>query len=200
VAVAGRVIAVEPVAAMREALVAAVPSAAAVEGTAEAIPLPDASVDAVTVAQAFHWFDGERALREIRRVLVPSGKLGIVFNARDESVAWVAALGALLDEEASGAPRHKTGAWRAAFDAPDSPFEPLERATFRHEQVLDAEGLAARVASISYVAAMHEDDRQRLLAAVQRLVAEHGLNAERVVLPYRTDVYWCAARRSAAGS
>ena len=76
-------IAVEPLAEMRRVLEQAVPQAEALEGTAEAMPLPDASVDAVTVAAAFHWFDGQRALDEIARVLRPGSGLGLVWNKRD---------------------------------------------------------------------------------------------------------------------
>ena len=83
------VIAVEPVAEMRAALERALPSVTAYPGTAEAIPLDDSSVDAVTVGQAFHWFRGDEALAEIHRVLRPGGGLGIVFNSRDTTVPWV---------------------------------------------------------------------------------------------------------------
>jgi SAM-dependent methyltransferase len=77
-----RVVAVEPLAEMRALIPAGIE---VLEGTAESIPLPDASADAVTVAQAFHWFDAEAALREIGRVLRPDGMLALVSNRRDPS-------------------------------------------------------------------------------------------------------------------
>jgi len=89
-------VAVEPVAAMREQLAAVVPGVPALDGTAESIPLAPASVDAVTVAQAFHWFDADAALAEIARVLRPGGALGLVWNERDVREPWVAELSKLI--------------------------------------------------------------------------------------------------------
>src|SRR5689334_10252480 len=77
-----RVVAVEPSAAMLRRLREVAPTADAIEGTAEAIPLPDATADAVTVAQAFHWFANDTALAEIHRVLRPDGRLALVWNRR----------------------------------------------------------------------------------------------------------------------
>jgi SAM-dependent methyltransferase len=129
-------VAVEPVAAMRDQLArlaagkvlgGAEPANPAdgpggglsvLGGTAEAIPLRDGSLDAVTVGQAFHWFDAGRAVAELGRVLRPAGRLGLIWNARDESRPWVAEIGAILDRHASDAPRYRDGRWRAAFDAP----------------------------------------------------------------------------------
>lgn len=188
-----RIVAVEPVAAMRDALASALPRLDVREGTAEAIPLGDGEAAAVLVAQAFHWFDGERAVAEIHRVLARSaggGVLGIVFNARDESVGWVARLGALLDRHDRGAPRHRTGAWRIALDA--SPlFEPLVTTSFRHEQALDIDTLCDRVASISYIASLGDGARAALLDEVRALVATEGATRGRptFVMPYRTDVH-----------
>src|SRR5205085_4756807 len=85
------VVAVEPLDRMREELRAAVPGVAALAGAAEAIPLPDASADAVTVAQAFHWFRTDEALTEIGRVLVPAGVVGLLRHMRDDGVGRVRA-------------------------------------------------------------------------------------------------------------
>ncbi len=98
-----RVLALEPVAGMREQLVAAVPGVELVGGTAEAIELSDAAVDAVTSATAFHWFDTEPALREFHRVLAPGGRLALLWNARDESVDWVADIAALVSDAVTAA-------------------------------------------------------------------------------------------------
>ena len=80
------ILAVEPVDAMRQKLSELLPGVKMVDGAAEAIPLADASADAVVVAQAFHWFDGERALAEIHRVLKAGGGLGLIWNVRDDSL------------------------------------------------------------------------------------------------------------------
>ena len=84
VALGHRVTAVEPLEEMLAQLRASVPAARALTGGAEAIPLPDASIDVVTCAQAFHWFDHDRALAEIARVLRPGGRIALVWNMRDD--------------------------------------------------------------------------------------------------------------------
>jgi SAM-dependent methyltransferase len=86
------VYAADPSPRMLDQLRAAVPGAIVHEGTAEDIPLADASVDAVLVAQAWHWVDQDVALPSVARVLKPGGTLGLVWNIRDESVPWVARL------------------------------------------------------------------------------------------------------------
>ena len=85
---ADHVIAVEPSAAMLDVLRAKLPSVQALDGGAENIPIPDATVDTVTVAQAFHWFDRDAACAEIRRVLVPGGTLGLLWNRADPDCTW----------------------------------------------------------------------------------------------------------------
>ena len=122
-------------------------------GTAEAIPLPAGSLDVVTVGQAFHWFDGDRALAEIHRVLAPRGGLGIVFNVRDTTVPWVARLSELMEPHRGDAPAQRTGAWREAFER-TTLFEPLRHSELRHVHHLTPEGVVARVASVSFIAAL----------------------------------------------
>ncbi len=87
------VIAVDPIAEMLDVLRATLPDTPALLGTAEQIPLRDNSVDAVLVAQAWHWFDPERAVAEVARVLRPGGRLGLVWNIRDERLGWVKEFG-----------------------------------------------------------------------------------------------------------
>jgi SAM-dependent methyltransferase len=159
------VVAVEPVAAMR-ALIA--PPARAVDGVAEATGLPGASADAVTVAQAFHWFDGPRALAEIHRVLRPGGVLALIWNRRDVRDELQQRITDLLEPRRGGVPAHRDGTWRAAIE--DSTlFGPLREETFANEQVVDAGGLADRVGSISFVAAMTDAERAALLGEVRAL-------------------------------
>ncbi|HEU4363243.1 MAG TPA: class I SAM-dependent methyltransferase, partial [Mycobacterium sp.] len=93
------VVAVDPIAEMLEVLRGALPATPALLGTAEQIPLPDSSVDAVLVAQAWHWFDPARAVPEVARVLRPGGRLGLLWNTRDERLGWVKELGRIIGRE-----------------------------------------------------------------------------------------------------
>jgi ubiquinone/menaquinone biosynthesis C-methylase UbiE len=185
-------VAVEPLGGMRARLEASLPGVRALEGTAEAIPLPDASIDAVTVAQAFHWFDGSAALAEIHRVLAPGGRLGLLWNVKDEQEDWVAQLGELVERHRGTAPRYVSGAWRAAFEETDL-FTPLAAEHFSHVHEVDAEGVVDRLLSISFIAALAGEEREQVGEQVRRLLAEHPDTRARETfcLPYRTDVYWC---------
>jgi SAM-dependent methyltransferase len=189
------VVALEPVAERRRQLRALVPGALTVGGQAEALPLATGSADAVVVAQAFHWFDGPAALREIHRVLRRGGGLGLLWNQRDESVPWVRRLTEVVEPYAGGAPRYRSGAWRRAFEATGL-FTPLAEARFLNRQVGPPEMVVERIASISFIAALPEQARRRVLEEVRRLLADDPALAGRseVALPYRTDVYWYAKR------
>ncbi|HYI61654.1 MAG TPA: methyltransferase domain-containing protein [Acidimicrobiales bacterium] len=185
------VVAVEPVAEMRARLQAGVPGASVLDGTAEHLPLPAASVDAVTVAQAFHWFDPEVALRETARVLGPGGGLGLVWNERDTAEPWVAELSRLIRWDQRGqwqVPYTVEEDWAARIDALATPFGPVQRYDTTYRQVLDAETLVARVLSTSYIAAQPAEERARLADEVRALVADFDETFE---LPYVTVVYWC---------
>lgn len=183
-----RVTAVEPLAEMREHLRAAVPGVTAVEGTAERIPLADASADVVVCAQAFHWFDHEAALPEIARVLRPGGRLALVWNVRDDRVPWLADLNAAIgresieDGDASG-PVSASGL-----------FGPVERAMFRFTQRVDRDTLQDLVLSRSYCAVLTPGERAPVLSAVDELFAEHA--SEGVLdLPYLTVCFRAARAR-----
>ena len=91
--------AVEPLDEMRAQLASALPDVRALEGSAEAIPLPDGSADVVVSAQAFHWFDHDDALPEIARVLRPGGHIALVWNSRDDRDPWVARLSSIIGNE-----------------------------------------------------------------------------------------------------
>lgn len=104
-----QITAIEPVEGMRQKFEALLPDVPILNGTAESIPLDNGSVDAVTVAQAFHWFQGEAALAEIHRVLKPGGYLGILWNVRDESTDWVAQISEIITPYEGDAPRYRTG-------------------------------------------------------------------------------------------
>ena len=171
------VVAVEPVAEMRAAIG---PTARALEGTAEAIPLPDDSADAVTVGQAFHWFDGPRALAEIERVLRPGGALALVWNRRpSERSALHAAISEMIAPYRGDAPAHASGAWRDAFAGRE-----LTEQHFEFIQRLDAAGLADRVGSTSFVAALDDTTREPLLARVRALAPDGPVD-----VPYECEIH-----------
>jgi SAM-dependent methyltransferase len=175
------VIAVEPIAEMR----AKIEGARVLEGTAEAIPLADASVDAVTVAQAFHWFRPDEALREIHRVLRPEGGLALIWNVRDERNPLHAAASALLEPLERGVPRRHRRDWREVLDG-SALFTPTEKTTFDHEQLVDEDGFVERFTSISFVAAAPDDVRAGIEAELRALVRDAGTP---IRLPYVTEVY-----------
>jgi SAM-dependent methyltransferase len=192
-----KVIAIEPLAAMREQLVRAAPAARALEGTAERMLLADASANAVFVAQAFHWFDGRRALEEIARVLKPGGGLALLWNTtpweRREG-PWFSRLDDLVERsraDLSVMRRHRSGRWREAFDG-ERGFEPLRAATFDNPQRVTPYEFLANLASRSYVARLDPVAREQLLSEVSDLLGQPGapIEADRVVVPMKTDVYW----------
>ena len=196
-----RILALEPVASMRAVLAAVVPDAKPLDGTAESIPLPGQSVDAVVVAQAFHWFDTIRALSEIHRVLRPGGRVALTWNMRDESVPWVRRLGECIEGATGGEAPNSQHGWRERVDRCGL-FEPLETTTFRHVQRLTVDGVLDRVVSISTVAAAAPSVRDGLVAEIRTLLATDPDTAGRTEfdLPYDTDVHWTARRSPVPGA
>lgn len=178
-----RVIAVEPGPKMLEQLRQAVPDAEPLLGAAEEIPLPDDSVDAVVCGQSFHWFRLDEAQREIARVLRPGGGLGLIWNVRDPDDPVQEQITKLLDPFVPpGRPALPTTVATfigAAVGKPDFHVVPFQ-------QELDADGVVARVASISFVAAAAEPERRELERGLRELVAARG---GRVTFRYRSEAY-----------
>jgi SAM-dependent methyltransferase len=189
-------VAVEPVPEMRRKLEEVVPGVEAVAGTAERLPFADGSVDVVTVAQAFHWFDHARALPELHRVLRPDGLLVLVWNSRDLTSPLQLELESLLSHLREGRQLAQLDrSWRAELER--SPlFGPPEERRFGHVQHLTADGLVDRVHSTSFVAAMKPVDRDELLVRVRALA--YGL-AEPFAFPYQTEVHTIPRTRDRAG-
>lgn len=183
------VVAVEPVAGMRAVMARALPEVEVLEGTAEDIPLPAGVVQAVTVGQAFHWFRGDEALAEIRRVLTPGGHLGVIFNVRDVSQPLQAAVGQVIERYRGNSPSQETAQWKGAFSR-TALFGPLSHQSFAMEQRLTPDGLVSRVLSISFMACLPPGEQQKVAAEVAGLVAPGTTS---VGMKYVTDVYWCQA-------
>jgi SAM-dependent methyltransferase len=179
-----RVIAVEPGDAMRAELERAVPSALALRGSAEAIPLGDNAVDAITVGQAFHWFRHDEAIPELHRVLRPGGGVALVWNSRDPDNPLQKEIGELIAPFVpSGRPDPEE--WPRPLGESEL-FGALEERRFSFVEELDPNTLAERIASVSFVAAAPEEARRELDAAIRRVAARLG---GPVAFPYVTRVY-----------
>jgi ubiquinone/menaquinone biosynthesis C-methylase UbiE len=185
--VTSHVVAVEPSQGMRAEFAKQLPSLSIVEGTAEHLPCEDGSFDVLSVAQAFHWFNPVEALREFARVLVPGGGLCLIWNERDESVAWV-------DELSRAIRWHHQRPYDMATDfAPviaSGSFSDVERNVFEHVQMMDRASLHQRVLTTSYIAVMDKRDQDLILRDVDQII--EGFD-EHFELPYVTTTY-CARR------
>jgi SAM-dependent methyltransferase len=175
-----RVIAVEPGERMLGELRRVLPGVEALVGAAEAIPLGDATVDAITVGQAFHWFRHDEAVPEMHRVLRPQGGVGLIWNARDREWDVSRLLEGFIPSE-----RAAPGTWSDELRASEL-FGPVEERRFHFTQTLAADALVERLLSISFVAAATEEKRLALQRKVRAYVAEHGGEVE---LRYATEVY-----------
>lgn len=189
-------LAVEPVEGMSRHLRDALPGVPVLAGVAEAIPFAGESLDAVTVAQAFHWFDADPAFAELHRVLRPGGRVGLVWNARDRSVDWVDALWSIMDRVEKQAPWRDHENWRDSALGAREGFGELHTAEFHHEQILSREDVVERFASVSHVAVLPSDERAAVLDEVRQVLDFHPGTAGRTNLsiPYRVDAYWCERR------
>jgi ubiquinone/menaquinone biosynthesis C-methylase UbiE len=181
-----RVVAVEPLAEMLDVLRRVVPDAEGLEGTAEALPLPDASADAVTAAAAFHWFRRDEALAEIARVLRPGGRLAIVYNLRDPESELQQELSRMLERHGGDRIAWMRGIDTGAILEESAPFDSPEFAEFRHEQRFDPDGLVERVSSISYVALLDGREREAFLAQVRELGERQSAS---FAFPYVTQIW-----------
>jgi ubiquinone/menaquinone biosynthesis C-methylase UbiE len=149
--------------------------------SAEDIPAPDASYDVVVVAQAFHWFDHDRALPEIARVLKPGGRLALVWNQRDERIPWVRRLGAILGSQDQ---QHSEG---PLVTSPLFGF--VEDREFRHWQVVDRESIQDLTLSRSNIAVLDEEQRAAKLAEVLAFYDDYGRGMDGMQLPLRAACY-----------
>lgn len=192
---AAEVIAVEPDPAMLAVLHRTLPAVRAVPGSAEAIPLPDSSVDAVVSGNAMHWFDMDVAGPEIARVLVPGGVLAGLWNVLDNRVDWVAGLERISGSAAIG-PRDTLSNWRAATAGAHLPgadrvarFDSPEQAEFPHGQRRTAESLVATLATRAGMLLMPQQERDATLARIRAFLASRRETARGdFTLPMLTGV------------
>jgi ubiquinone/menaquinone biosynthesis C-methylase UbiE len=187
----GRVVAVEPSDGMRSALAAAVPGAEAIDGTADRLPLADGAAQAITVAQAFHWFAGDEALAEFQRVVGPGGRLAIVYNRRDQEQPLQRRLEEIVSRHRGDrVPSVKSGRWREVIDA-TTRFTAEGEASFPNPVEMTAATLVDRVASTSIIASLPDDERAEALAEVRAL---GDAEPERFPLEHVTEVRHYRAR------
>ncbi len=187
------VIAIEPVDGMRAVLAREVPAARVLAGTAEAIPLDDESVDAVFVAEAFHWFDLDRAPAEIARVLRPGGHLAVLFNHLvGDPAGWMEELSEVVAAHRLPGPYMPDAVpWRAALE---KQFGELSDTEGRHEQTTGRDDLIAMIASFSSIGALPPDRRAMALSASREVLERYGIEA--VTVAYRAQIT-IAQKRSA---
>jgi ubiquinone/menaquinone biosynthesis C-methylase UbiE len=174
--------ATDPDPAMLQILERKVPGVRTAEASAEDIPLGDASVDAVSAAQAFHWFDLDRALPEIARVLRPGGHVCLVWNYRNEKIPWVRRLGGLIGTQEN----QQDPAQALIFS---ELFGFVEDKEFAHWQVVDRKTIQDLVLSRSNVAVLDERGRAAKLAEVLAFYDEYGRGMDGMQLPYVTRCY-----------
>jgi SAM-dependent methyltransferase len=195
------VTAVEPDEAMRAEFARRLPSVRLLTGSAEDIPLPDGSADAVLCGQAMHWFDMDRALPEIARVVRPGGVLAGLWNNDDDRVDWVAGLQAAAEGTtmpALSVRRAQAAALQAGRFEPHS-FTAPERAEFPNAQRRTAESLVATLATHSKLLVMDPPDRDRVLTRVREyLRTRPETSAGEFTLPMVTLVL--RTTRETAGS
>jgi SAM-dependent methyltransferase len=184
-AAGARIVAVDPSAPMLERLRASLPDAETHVGTAERVPLADASVDAVVVGQAFHWFRAAEALREIHRVLRPAGALALIWNTRLGSDPLQQELVEIFAPLEGDTPRHRGTGSAAELDR-SGLFGDVEAHEFPLRQELDEDGLVDRVLSVSFVAAAERRVRARVEAQVRELA---GRVPRPIVLRYTTQLF-----------
>lgn len=173
------VVAVDPIPELLDVLRTTLPDTPALLGTAEHIPLPDNSLDAVLVAQAWHWFDPERAVAEVVRVLRPGGRLGLLWNVRDERLGWVKDLGRIVGLEHD---------WANAKVELPAPFTDVATHQVEWTNYVTPQALIDYVASRSYCITSPAEVRTRTLDEVRSLLATHPAlsNATGIALPYIT--------------
>jgi SAM-dependent methyltransferase len=164
------------------------PNYFSIDGSAEETHLANASVEFVTAAQAFHWFDWPRAKHEFRRILVPDGWVVLIWNERvTDSTAFLRDYEHLLLEYGTD---YKEVRHERSYDNIDRFFARLyERVEFENRQVVDFDGLRGRLLSSSYVPGANHAQRQPMLRELQNIFDKHQHQSQ-VAIEYQVRMYF----------
>jgi ubiquinone/menaquinone biosynthesis C-methylase UbiE len=196
---AREIIAIEPVAAMRENLKTIPIITKIVDGTAEHIPFEDHSIDMILCAQAFHWFANHRALAEFNRVLKSNGVLVLIWNSDGHSgIGWAASIHEYIDSlNSSCTPRYKTMAWKEAFHDQNY-FSELQHKQFSNTHRVTRDLALNRILSTSFVASLSPEQQTKLVDEVRKRLdnAEEIRGVEELDINYVANVYWCSPLKS----
>lgn len=150
----------------------------------------------MVAAQCFHWFANDKSISEIQRILVPGGKLGLVWNARDHSIPWVKEMDdevLLPCYEQSNTPKEQSGEWKKVLSA-SGKFGPIEEdeTTFKIEQTFTFDEFVDRIKSISVIAVKSEKEKQIVIDQIKLILSKHNeLEKDILTLPYTVRIYWC---------
>ena len=184
-----RVVAIDPVPAMLSVLSATSPDAEGVVSIAEALPIAPRSVGAVVVGQAFHWFDGERALAEFARVLQPPGTLLMVWNERRHREPPHRLINHLLLPYRSNAPGYRSGRWRHAFRSATCPFARPTLSAVRWRRRVDLETFRARYMSVSVIASLDPGTQREIDERLVEIFEGVANGVGTIDLPYETHLW-----------
>lgn len=187
-------VALEPLDAMRAQLQKNLPEIKAASGSAEKIPFPNASFDAVFVGTAFHWFRAEDAYQEIHRVLKPGGGLALIWSAwsKTEIPDWLAEIRSIIEPLGKGVPRYKTMEWKSPFGKMRL-FSELKNKNFDYPVSCTREQICARYLSTSFIAALDAAEKSNLRAEIMAILGkyESADGKKHFRVPYQIDAYWC---------
>ena len=186
------IIAIEPVAEMRKKFSEQLPQVKILEGTAEKIPFESASFDHVFVATAYHWFDSQKALEEIHRVLQPQGYLGLIWNTwrKDVVPPWLKEIRDIVEPLGAKAPRYKSMQWKKPFDETKL-FTPMQSKNFDYPVKLSADGVCQRFLSVSFISALPQEQFKQVEQKIREILARHLSLDGLFEMPYHNDIYWC---------
>ncbi|KYQ90307.1 putative SAM dependent methyltransferase [Tieghemostelium lacteum] len=170
------------------------------EGTSTRMPLPDASVDMLCIAQAFHWFSNEDSLKEISRVLKSGAILFMVWNDMDVNVPWIKQLTDVFHEKYYDGftPQYRSGKWKQVFETLKQRNDNslvkynLNHAAFVNPHVASHESIYNRVFSTSYISILPQDKKDILRGEIEHVLKTNPevANKDTFILPYNVDIYW----------